>query len=56
MLRKNVKEKIWGRKHISIGRNKIKKAETFYKNSTVATSNQQRYLFDLLGGELNYRL
>lgn len=33
---------------------KIKKAESFYKNATVCTSNQQRYLWNLLGGELNY--
>jgi hypothetical protein len=33
---------------------KIKKAESFYKNSTIATSNQQLYLHNLLGGELNY--
>lgn len=33
---------------------KIKKAESFYKNATVCTSNQQRYLWSLLGGELNY--
>ena len=33
---------------------KIKKAETFYKNSTVRTSRQQRYIHQLFGGELNY--
>lgn len=33
---------------------KFKKAETFYKNNTVATSRQQSYLHKLLGGELNY--
>jgi glutathione peroxidase-family protein len=33
---------------------KIKKAETFFKNGTIATSNQQRFLHELLGGELNY--
>lgn len=53
-VKKNVKEK-YGVENISqLDEIKIKKAETFYKNSTVATSNQQRYLFDLLGGELNY--
>lgn len=33
---------------------KIKKAETFFKNGTIATSRQQYYLHNLLGGELNY--
>jgi len=33
---------------------KNKKSESFYKNGTVKTSNQQRYLWKLLGGELNY--
>lgn len=33
---------------------KFKKAETFFKNGTVATSRQQRYLHVLVGGILNY--
>jgi hypothetical protein len=33
---------------------KIKKANTFYKNGTVATSRQQRYVHQLFGGILNY--
>lgn len=33
---------------------KIKKAETFYKNGSIATSNQQRYIWKIIGGELNY--
>lgn len=33
---------------------KLKKAETFYKNGTVATSRQQKYIHNLLGGVLNY--
>lgn len=33
---------------------KTKKAETFYRNGSVRTSRQQKYLHDLFGGELNY--
>lgn len=33
---------------------KIKKAQTFYRNGTVRTSRQQKYLHELFGGELNY--
>lgn len=33
---------------------KLKKARTFYENQTVATSKQQRYLWHLLGGIINY--
>lgn len=33
---------------------KIKKAETFYRNGSIATSRQQKYLHNLFGGELNY--
>lgn len=33
---------------------KIKKAETFYRNGSVKTSRQQKYLHELFGGELNY--
>jgi len=33
---------------------KIKKAETFYKNGTIATSRQQLYVYKILGGILNY--
>ena len=33
---------------------KNKKYKTFFKNQTVATSRQQRYLHNLIGGELNY--
>ena len=31
-----------------------KKMESYYKNGTIATSNQQRYIHNLIGGELNY--
>jgi len=33
---------------------KMKKAETFYKNGTIATSRQQMYIHQLFGGILNY--
>lgn len=33
---------------------KEKVAKTYYMNNSVATSNQQRYLYILFGGELNY--
>lgn len=53
-VKNSVKER-YGVENISqLDEIKLKKAETFYKNSSVATSTQQRYLFNLLGGELNY--
>lgn len=52
---KNTSLKRYGVSNISKAKEiKIKKAETFYKNSTIATSRQQLYLHKLLGGELNY--
>lgn len=35
---------------------KAKVAKTYYMNGNVATSNQQRYLHTLFGGELNYHI
>lgn len=53
-IKKTIKEK-YGVDNISqLEEIKIKKAETFYKNGTIATSRQQEYLWKLLGGELNY--
>jgi len=49
-----VKEK-YGVENISqIDDIKIKKSETFYKNGSVRTSRQQRYIHQLFGGILNY--
>ena len=31
-----------------------KKMESYYRNGTTATSNQQRYIHNLIGGQLNY--
>lgn len=54
----NVKETVlekYGVDNVSkIEEVKFKKSDTFYKNSTVATSRQQLYLHKLLGGILNY--
>jgi hypothetical protein len=53
-MQEQIKEK-YGVNNISqLNEIKNKKAETFYKNGSIATSNQQRYLHSLLGGELNY--
>jgi len=53
-MNKDIEEK-YGVSNISqIEEVKIKKAETFYKNGTIATSNQQRYVWKIIGGELNY--
>jgi len=53
-MNKDIEEK-YGVKNISqIEDVKFKKAETFYRNGTIATSNQQRYVWKIVGGELNY--
>lgn len=52
---KNIIQERYGVDNVSqIGEIKLKKANTFYKNGTVATSRQQYYLHNILGGELNY--
>lgn len=54
-LNKNIIKEKYGVDNVSQNNEiKIKKAKTLYKNETIATSRQQRYIHHLFGGILNY--